>query len=90
MASVKTTTLPGGIINRPGSTIDYKTGTWRVKRPVVNLDKCIGCLICWIYCPEPAIIKRDDGKIDFDYDYCKGCGICSLECPTKAIRIVEE
>jgi pyruvate ferredoxin oxidoreductase delta subunit len=46
--------------------------------------------LCWIYCPEPAIRKRDDGKIEFDYDYCKGCGICSVECPTKAIKMEEE
>ncbi|PUA33812.1 MAG: ferredoxin [Candidatus Terraquivivens tikiterensis] len=90
MSSVETAILPGGIVSRPGSTADYKTGTWRVKRPVVDLNKCTGCLICWIYCPEPAILKREDGKIEFDYEHCKGCGICSEECPPKAISMVEE
>ncbi|MEM1665910.1 MAG: pyruvate synthase subunit PorD [Nitrososphaerota archaeon] len=90
MAKVESSILPGGIISRPGSTSDYKTGTWRVKKPVVDLDRCTGCLLCWIYCPEPAIQKRNDGKIEFDYDYCKGCGICSVECPSKAIKMAEE
>jgi len=90
MAKVEKIILPGGIIDRPGSTLDYKTGTWRVKKPVVDLNRCIGCLLCWIYCPEPAIVQRSDGKIEFDYDYCKGCGICSVECPVKAIKMVEE
>lgn len=90
MAKVEMSILPGGIVSRPGSTTDYKTGTWRVKKPVVDLDRCTGCLLCWVYCPEPAIRKRNDGKIEFDYDYCKGCGICFVECPSRAISMEEE
>lgn len=62
---------------------------WRVFRPVVNLDKCVGCRLCWIYCPETAISLVDEKPV-IDYDKCKGCGICVHECPVKAIEFVRE
>jgi len=65
-----------------------KTGTWRVFRPTINLDKCIKCWGCWIYCPDAAI-SRDSYPI-IDYEYCKGCGICATECPVDAIAIERE
>ena len=40
-------------------------------------------MICWKYCPEPAIFPTAPPTID--YDYCKGCGICIEECPFDAI-----
>ncbi len=74
-----------------------KTGTWRNLKPVINYDKCIYCMICWKYCPEPAITLEPiviDGKEKpnpvINYDYCKGCGICWNECPVDAIDIEEE
>ena len=27
------------------------TGDWRTRRPVMDEDKCIGCGICYLYCP---------------------------------------
>ncbi len=80
----------GGIINKPGNSMEVKTGSWRALKPVIDLDKCIKCLLCWIYCPDNAIIRRDDDYVEVDYVYCKGCGICANECPTKAIEMVEE
>jgi pyruvate ferredoxin oxidoreductase gamma subunit len=82
----------GGIIPEGGSSARYKTGGWRVERPILNKEKCINCLLCWISCPEGAI-KVQDGKIaGIDLDYCKGCGICAVECPpkVKAIDMVPE
>ena len=73
---------------QPGS-IGY-TGTWWTMKPIVNKDKCTGCQLCWLYCPEDTIIVLDDGKVDIDYDYCKGCGICSSVCPFKAINMIPE
>lgn len=69
------------------------TGTWRLKKPVVHMDKCIKCRLCWLYCPESVLdIIEDHAKFDIkiDYDYCKGCGICASQCPTKAIEMVSE
>ena len=77
------------IITEPGSSMQYKTGDWRTFRPVVDLEKCTNCLLCWIYCPEPAITRTEKG-VKVDYNFCKGCGICAEECPVKAITMMEE
>ena len=91
----------GAVVLEPGSSVRYKTASWRVLKPVIDQDKCVRCRICWTYCPEPAIVELDQPytsksgrayKVTYviDYDYCKGCGICAEECPVKAIAMVEE
>jgi pyruvate ferredoxin oxidoreductase delta subunit len=40
-------------------------------------------MICWVYCPDSAVIVKDGKVQGFDYDHCKGCGICAHECPVK-------
>lgn len=72
----------------PGSSARYETGSWRSSRPEVDPAKCTACGICWLYCPEPSIVKGKPYRID--YRYCKGCGICAHECPVKAIKMVPE
>ncbi|MCD6470275.1 4Fe-4S binding protein [Candidatus Bathyarchaeota archaeon] len=79
----------GGCILEPGSAMKYKTGDWRAFRPVIDKERCINCLLCWIYCPDAAIIRLENG-VEINYDYCKGCGICANECPVKCIKMVEE
>jgi pyruvate ferredoxin oxidoreductase delta subunit len=87
----------------PSSAISFfsmeynKTGSWRNFRPVVDYDKCTGCMICWKFCPEGVIkikkIKKKGKEVTIpviDYEYCKGCGICWEECPVGAIDIEEE
>lgn len=70
-------------------SLEYKTGDWRALRPVIDQNKCVKCLLCWLYCPEMAILW--DGKqVSVNLDYCKGCGICARECPAKAIKMVPE
>ncbi len=77
----------GGVITEAGNAAEYKTGSWRAFKPVWIQERCIHCLFCWLYCPEPAV-KVADGKMQgFDYDFCKGCGICARECPEKAHAI---
>lgn len=66
-----------------GSMRMNKTASWRSVRPVLIEEKCKRCMICWKFCPEPAIFPTDPPEID--YDYCKGCGICIEECPFDAI-----
>ena len=79
----------GGAMLQPGSAIEYKTGDWRVAtKPVIDLEKCIMCLFCWIFCPDVAI-TRTEKTVEVDYLHCKGCGICATECPTKAIDMVD-
>ncbi len=79
---------PGAAIMDPGSSEKQETGSWRAFKPTLNPEKCTGCGICWLFCPEPAISRGKPVKID--YRYCKGCGICANECPVKAIIMVEE
>ncbi|MGC8645268.1 MAG: 4Fe-4S binding protein [Thermoplasmata archaeon] len=79
----------GGVLLEPGSSEKYKTGDWRSKKPVVNLSKCSNCLLCWIYCPDSAIMQGEK-TISINYDYCKGCGICASVCPLKIITMEEE
>jgi len=80
----------GMIIPEPATSTEYKTGTWRALKPVLDESKCIRCLLCWVECPEPAIIRLEDDSVRIDYDFCKGCGICADVCPVKAIEMVRE
>lgn len=72
-----------------GSMLYNKTGSWRNIKPVINLEKCIQCGICWKFCPDVAIFIENELPF-IDYDYCKGCGLCAEECPVKCIIMEEE
>ncbi len=91
----------GAVIPWPGNSEEYKTGSWRTLRPVIDQERCIRCAICWMYCPDAAIIelkqeyttkagRKYDKTYVVNYDYCKGCGICANECPVKAIKMEPE
>lgn len=80
----------GGMINKPGTAKDYKTGGWRTFKPIINKKECINCLQCWLYCPDSSIIVKDGEVIGIDYDHCKGCGICASICPKKCIKMEKE
>lgn len=83
-------TLPiAAAIPNPPTSLENKTGMWRVQEPVIDQSKCIKCLLCWTYCPDASIKRRDDDGVEVDYDYCKGCGICMTVCPVKAISMRE-
>lgn len=82
----------GGLIVDPGNSDTYETGSWRSKRPLIDFEKCINCLLCWIVCPDSSIIVEDGKVIGIDLRHCKGCAICAKECPVKvtAITMVDE
>jgi len=79
----------GAVNPEPGSSKNYKTGSWRSMRPVLNKEKCKKCWLCFVYCPEGCIKKTEEGP-DINLDYCKGCGICAVECPFDALDMIEE
>ena len=80
---------PGAVVTEPGSTHDaVETGSWRLNKPVIDLDRCINCFFCWMFCPDAAILVTDHKVSGVDYEHCKGCGICSVECPPKCIEMV--
>jgi len=80
---------PGGVCSK--SSFGFLTGDWKTYMPVRDLEKCVKCLLCVIYCPDGAIRWRPDmGKIEFDFNFCKGCGICANVCPKGSISMIDE
>ena len=83
--------LPLGGIVRPGDTIPLRTGGWRTGvKPSVDLERCVNCLLCWLYCPDSAVKLDGTTFVGFDYDTCKGCELCAVVCPVDAIEMVED
>lgn len=74
----------GGIIPEPATSVMYRTGSWRLERPIFDPQKCVQCLMCWLVCPDSAIILENGKVVGIDYDHCKGCGLCTLQCPPRA------
>ena len=82
------TEIPDTTAYEAGYLVSKNAG-WRSMRTVLEENRCIGCLQCYLYCPDGTIVKHE-GKISFDYDFCKGCGICAGICKPRAIRMEAE
>jgi 2-oxoacid:acceptor oxidoreductase delta subunit (pyruvate/2-ketoisovalerate family) len=68
-----------------------RTGSFRSGlRPSVDLSRCVNCLLCWLYCPDSAIVLDGTTFTGFDLDVCKGCEICAERCPVGAIEMVAD
>ena len=74
--------------NAETNSINKYVGDWRVVKPVWNVDLCIDCQNCWLYCPDTSIISRNKEMVGIDYNHCKGCGICSEVCPTNPKSLI--
>lgn len=72
-------------ISATGNSVLRETGGWRTFRPVLVADKCNGCWLCFVYCPDGVISMNKDDRPVIDYAHCKGCQICVHECPTHAL-----
>ncbi len=59
-----------------------------VQRPEAGESVCRLCGECWRYCPAGAI-KRERGRIRFDYDRCIRCYCCIEVCPYGALSAKE-
>lgn len=57
--------------------------------PVVELEKCIKCGLCYHACPVGAISLNQEGKPLIDTLGCVECGVCIRICPVKTIKRVE-
>ena len=77
----------GATIPEAGNSIYNETGGWRSMVPVIDTEKCTGCMLCYFYCPDASIIVEDGKAIGVDLAHCKGCGICAKECPDDAITM---
>jgi len=81
-----------------GNSVQFNTGSWRAMRPVIEFNKCIHCMLCYLYCPDNAvkIIRESPNQkgnpevIGIDTDHCKGCAICHSVCPVKCITMIPE
>jgi 2-oxoacid:acceptor oxidoreductase delta subunit (pyruvate/2-ketoisovalerate family) len=83
--------LPVGGVVHPADTPQPSTGGWRTgSKPEVELSSCVNCLLCWLYCPDSAVLLDGTTFTGFDYELCKGCEICAEICPTGAVRMVED
>jgi 2-oxoacid:acceptor oxidoreductase delta subunit (pyruvate/2-ketoisovalerate family) len=83
--------LPAGGAVFPAEAPQPHTGGWRTGlKPDVDVSRCVDCLLCWLYCPDSAVVLDGQAFAGFDYDFCKGCEICAEICPVEAITMVEE
>jgi 2-oxoacid:acceptor oxidoreductase delta subunit (pyruvate/2-ketoisovalerate family) len=81
---------PGGAVF-PAEAELPRTGGWRTGlAPSVDLSRCVNCLLCWLYCPDSAVVLDGTTFTGFDLEVCKGCEICADVCPVDAIEMVEE
>ena len=53
-------------------------------------ERCIGCKMCFVICPEGCISSQAKNIFQTDYTFCKGCGLCAEVCPKKDIEMVKE
>ncbi len=55
--------------------------------PVIDRDKCVGCMMCAEVCPTTAIWGDFDNRQEavIDKSACIGCGICKKQCQFDAI-----
>jgi pyruvate ferredoxin oxidoreductase gamma subunit len=66
------------------------TGSWRQWRPVLQRERCSRCWVCFVRCPDAAIMLDPEHYPVVDYAVCKGCLVCAHDCPTHAFTILKE
>jgi len=80
----------GATIPEAGNSVWNETGGWRTYLPIIDSEKCTGCMLCYFYCPDASIIVEGGKAVGVDLAHCKGCGICARECPADAIEMILE
>ena len=84
----KLSDIPNATAYEAGYLVTKNAG-WRNVRPVIHVDTCVGCLQCYLHCPD-GVIYKDGGRVAIDYDFCKGCGISKTICKAGAIEMEAE
>lgn len=81
---------PGGVVAADAAP-RTRTGDWRTNgRPELRLDRCVNCLLCWLFCPDSAFELDGTTLAGIDYDVCKGCELCVEVCPVAALAMAPE
>jgi pyruvate ferredoxin oxidoreductase delta subunit len=71
--------------------MEVETGLWRSMRPVLDREKCVSCLKCWVQCPDASVVVDESARVVGINEYfCKGCGVCRAVCPVGAITMRPE
>lgn len=78
------------ILLKNETSLDNKTGNWKVFKPKVDFNKCIHCMICVMDCPDICIPEKDGKRLETNFYFCKGCGLCMDVCPVKCIKMVKD
>jgi len=78
------------VIHGDATSVQVRTGLWRIFRPVIDLEHCVRCGLCNAYCPDGTIPLDAEGWPHVDYQHCKGCMICVAQCPVHAISAISE
>lgn len=55
----------------------------------VDEEKCTGCKLCILTCPDPNVIAFSikNKKVTVHEERCKGCGLCVEVCPKNALNV---
>lgn len=88
--AAESTALSAPVVRGEATSLEVRTGLWRVYRPIIHLDHCTRCGICTAYCPDGAITPNREGWPEIDYDHCKGCMVCVVQCPVHTITAITE
>ena len=88
--SNKPETTIGCVLLDEGRAHPFAKESRREMRPLWDHERCIKCGICYLFCPDAAIVRDEEGYFDIDPEFCKGCGICQQECWFGAIEMIEE
>lgn len=64
----------------------------KIKRKIIKIDeeKCDGCGLCILSCPEGALQIIDGKAKVVKESFCDGLGACLGECPQGALTIEEK
>lgn len=79
---------PGAVLSPLADDFVPKTGDLRTMVPVLDLDRCEHCFICWQFCPDKAFVAKEGKILSVDLAACKGCGVCEKVCPPKFNAII--
>ena len=53
----------------------------------VDKEKCNGCKLCVLTCPDPNVISIKEKKASVEDARCKGCKLCAEVCPDVVIEV---
>ena len=53
----------------------------------LDVDKCNGCRMCVIVCPQAVFTVENRKAVIIDKDSCMECGACALNCAEDALTV---